>query len=155
MPITPPPLGEDIQAVLNGDMIGWEGDGQPAVEDLDINYNSGSQWLATAMVDAAADYSTGLAINAFSCSSMVYSDHAPFWSNGFSAVCGITDNEGFCGEAGNYPYYHQSSDTIANCGAGAVDFEAAVIRTYLATMAHLAQPIARVPDPPAEVARRG
>ncbi len=110
--------GEDIQAVLNGDMIGWEGDGQPAVEDLDINYNSGSQWLAQAMVDAAADYGTGLAINAFSCSSMVYSDHAPFWSNGFSAVCGITDNEGFCSQTGNYPYYHQSSDTIANCGAG-------------------------------------
>ncbi len=143
--------GENIQAVLNGDMIGWEGDGQPAVEDLDINYNSGSQWLATAMVDAAADYSTGLAINAFSCSSMTYSDHAPFWSNGFSAVCGITDNEGFCSQPGNYPYYHQSSDTIANCGAGAVDFEASVIRTYLATMAHLAEPLARVPDPPSGI----
>jgi len=144
-------VGENIQAVLNGDMIGWEGDGQPAVEDLDINYNSGSQWLATAMIDAAADYSTGLAINAFSCSSMTYSDHAPFWSNGFSAVCGITDNEGFCSQPGNYPYYHQSSDTIANCGAGAVDFEAAVIRTYLATMAHLAQPLARIPDAPIDV----
>jgi len=143
--------GENIQAVLNGDMIGWEGDGQPAVENLDINYNSGSQWLATAMIDAAADYSTGLAINAFPCSTMTYSDHAPFWSNGFSAVCGITDNEGFCGEVGNYPYYHQSSDTIANCGAGAVDFEASVIRTYLATMAHLAEPLARVPDPPAGI----
>ena len=144
-------LGEDIQAVLNGDMIGWEGDGQPTVEDLDVNYNSGSQWLAQAMVDAAADYSTGLTINAFPCSSMVYSDHAPFWNNGFSAICGITDNEGFCGEGGNYPYYHQSSDTIANCGTGAPDFEAAVIRTYLATIAHLAEPIARVPDVPNSV----
>jgi len=144
-------LGEDIQAVLNGDMIGWEGDGQPAVEDLDVNYNSGSQWLAQAMVDAAAEYSTGLAINAFPCSSMVYSDHAPFWNNGFSAICGITDNEGFCSQGGNYPYYHQSSDTIANCGAGAPDFEAAVIRTYLATLAHLAEPIARIPDPPSGV----
>lgn len=143
--------GENIQAVLNGDMIGWEGDGQPAVEDLDVNYNSGSQWLATAMIDASADYNTGLTINPISCSSMVYSDHAPFWNNGFSAVCGITDNEGFCGQGGNYPYYHQSSDTIANCGTGAVDFEAAVMRTYLATMAHLAQPIARIPDPPSGV----
>jgi len=143
--------GENIQAVLNGDMIGWEGDGLPTVEDLDVNYNSGSQWLAEAMIDAAADYTTGLAINAFSCSSMTYSDHAPFWSNGFSAICGITDNEGFCSQPGNYPYYHQSSDTIANCGAGALEFEAAVIRTYLATMANLAEPLARVPDPPSGI----
>jgi hypothetical protein len=143
--------GENIQAVLNGDMIGWEGDGQPAVENLDVNYNSGSQWLAQAMIDASATYGTGLQINAFSCSSMVYSDHAPFWSNGFSAVCGITDNEGFCGQSGNYPFYHQTSDTIANCGPGAADFEAAVIRTYLATMAHLAQPLAKVPEPPSAV----
>jgi hypothetical protein len=141
-------LGEDIQAVLNGDMIGWEGDGQPAVEDLDINYNSGSQWLAQAMTDAAAEYQTGIAVNAIECPSMTYSDHAPFWANGFSAVCGITDNEGFCGEGGNYPYYHQSSDTIANCGPGALDFEAAAIRTYVATLAHLAQPVARIPDAP-------
>jgi len=143
--------GENIQAVLNGDMIGWEGDGQPAIEDLDVNYNSGSQWLATAMIDAAAAYNTGLAINAFPCSTMTYSDHAPFWSNGFSAVCGITDNEGFCSQPGSYPHYHESSDTIANCGSGAADFETAVIRTYLATMAHLAEPLARVPDPPAGI----
>jgi len=140
--------GEDIQAVLNGDMIGWEGDGQPAVEDLDINYNSSSQWLAQTMVDAADEYNVGLPINAFLCSSMVYSDHAPFWDNGFSAICGITDNQGFCGEGGSYPYYHQSSDTIANCGPGAPDFEAAAIRAYIATIAHLAQPIARVVEAP-------
>jgi Peptidase family M28/Immune inhibitor A-like, MAM domain len=140
--------GEDIQAVLNGDMIGWEGDGQPAVEDLDVNYNSGSQWLAQAMVDAAGEYGTGMAVNAFLCSSMVWSDHAPFWDHGFSATCGITDNENFCGYAGNYPFYHQSSDTIANCGPGGPDFEAAAIRTYVATLAHLAQPIARVVETP-------
>jgi len=64
---------------------------------------------------------------------MVYSDHAPFWFNGYSAICGITDNEGFCGQGGNYPFYHQSSDTIANCGTGAPAFEAAAIRTYPST----------------------
>ena len=46
--------GENIQAVLNADMIGWEGDGAPAIEDLDVNYNSGSQWLVQAMAVAAA-----------------------------------------------------------------------------------------------------
>jgi len=143
--------GENIMAVLNGDMIGWEGDGNPTLEDLDINYNAGSQWLAQAMATAATDYATGLTINAINCPSMTYSDHAPFWSNGYSAVCGITDNEGFCGEGGNYPYYHQSSDTIANCGSGGPAFEAAAIRTYVATVVHLAQPIARVPSDPTGV----
>ncbi len=141
-------LGEDIQAVLNGDMIGWEGDGVPAVEDLDVNYNSGSGWLAQALLDAASNYNTNLAIKAVFCPTMGASDHAPFWDNGFSAICGITDNEGYCDQLGHYPYYHQSTDTIANCGPGAADFEAAVIRTYLATLAELAGPIARVPDPP-------
>ncbi len=32
-----------------------------------------------------------------------------------------------------------------------MDFEAAVIRTYVATLAHLAEPLARVPDPPAGI----
>mgnify|MGYP001817744773 FL=1 len=140
-------LGENIQAVLNGDMIGWEGD-NPAVEDLDIIYNSTSAWLSQAMVDAAAGYGTGMTINALDCPGMASSDHWPFWQNGFSALCGITDDEGLCGSGGNYPYYHQSSDTIANCGPGAPDFEAAAIRTYVATLAHLAQPIARIPGVP-------
>jgi hypothetical protein len=143
--------GEDIVAVLNADMIGWEGDGLPAAEDLDINVNSGSAWLGTLMSQAADEYGTGLVVNDFSCASMTYSDHAPFWQRGWSAVCGITDNEGFCGEGGNYPFYHTSNDTIANCGAGGPSFQAAAVRTYLATLAHLAQPVAAVAPPPTGV----
>lgn len=143
--------GENIMAVLNGDMIGWEGNGQPAEEDLDIIHNSNSAWIVQAMTNAAADYSTGLAINALLCPSMSQSDHYPFWSNGYPAICGITDDEGICGSGGNYPYYHQSSDTIDNCGPGGPAFEAAAIRTYVATLAHLAGPIAKVPSNPTGV----
>jgi hypothetical protein len=143
--------GENIQAVLNGDMIGWQGD-TPASEDLDVIYNSTSAWLAQAMIDAAAGYGSGMTINGLDCPGMSSSDHWPFWQNGYSALCGITDDEGLCGSGGNYPYYHQSSDTIANCGPGGPGFEAAAIRTYLATLAHLAQPVARIPDPPVNLA---
>lgn len=143
--------GENILAVLNGDMIGWEGNGQPAEEDLDIIHNSNSAWIVQAMTNAAADYGTGLAINALLCPSMSQSDHYPFWSNGYPAICGITDDEGICGSGGNYPYYHQSNDTISNCGPGGPAFEAAAIRTYVATLAHLAQPIARIPADPTGV----
>jgi hypothetical protein len=139
--------GENILGVLNGDMTGWQGD-EPAVEDLDIIYNPASAWMAQLMIDAAADYGTGMTINGLNCPGMGSSDHWPFWQNGYSAICGITDDQNLCGSGGLYPHYHQSSDTIFNCGPGAPDFETAAIRTYVATLAHLAQPIARVPLAP-------
>jgi hypothetical protein len=143
--------GEDIQAVLNGDMIGWEGNGTPDPEDMDINYNTSSAWLGTLMVDAAEDYPVGIPINAFQCNDMAYSDHWPFWQEGWSAICAITDNHGFCGEGGTYPYYHTSQDTIANCGAGAPEFEAAAIRLFMAAAGHLAEPLCERSDPPGGV----
>ena len=140
--------GEDIRAVLNADMIGWQGNGVPATENLDVNYNTGSAWLAKLMVQVAADYPVGLPVNAFECTSMAYSDHWPFWHEGCSAVCGITDNEGYCGQSGSYPYYHTSNDTIANCGPGGPDFLAASLRLYLATAAQLADAQCVIGTPP-------
>jgi len=138
--------GENILGVLDADMTAWAGDGSPAAENLDLNYNSTSAWLATLFVQTAADYGTGCPINAFLCPGMVYSDHAPFWDHGWSALCGITDNEGYCGQSGNYPYYHESADTVVNCGNPA--FFASSVRAYLAATGHLADPICRRPDPP-------
>lgn len=142
--------GENIQAVLNADMTGWEGDGLPSPENLDLNYNDTSVWLGTLFAQMAVDYQTGCAVDAFSCPGLTASDHAPFWSRGWSAVCGITDNEGYCDHGGHYPYYHTSNDTLANCGD--TDFFIGAAKTYLATLAHLADPICRNPSPPANLA---
>lgn len=134
------PAGEQILAVLNADMTGWQGDGLPASgEDLDVNTNAASAWLGTLMQQAATAYGTGCVVKSFSCPSMVYSDHAPFWSDGWSAICGITDNEGSCGQAGNYPHYHKVTDTRANCGDPA--FYVGSVKAYVATAAHLAVPL--------------
>jgi len=131
--------GENILGVINYDMIGWEGDGLPASgENLDLNYNAPSQWLAQRFVDAAATYGTGLPVNAFLCPSLTVSDHYPFWTRGWSAICGITDNEGYCGQAGNYPPYHTANDTIANNGN--LTFFYRVVKTTIATLAELADP---------------
>ncbi len=130
--------GENILGVLNFDMPGWAGDGIPAVENLDLNYNAASQWLAQRVVDAAATYGTGLPVDAFLCPSLTVSDHYPFWQRGWSAVCGITDNEGYCSHAGNYPFYHTANDTIANSGNPAFYYK--VVRTVAATLAELADP---------------
>ncbi len=132
--------GEQIIAVLDADMTGWQGDGLPATgENLDVNTNTASAWLGTLMKDAATAYGTGCVVDSFSCASMVYSDHAPFWDHGWSAICAITDNEGSCGHNGSYPYYHQSTDTLANCGNTA--FYAGSVKAFVATAAHLGVPL--------------
>lgn len=130
--------GEDIRGVINMDMPGWQGDGIPAGENLDLNYNAASQGLAQLFAQCASDYGTGLAVNAILCPSLTASDHAPFWRGGWRAVCGITDNEGYCGQAGNYPHYHQSTDTLANCGNPA--FFHKVVKTTVATIGELGEP---------------
>ncbi len=132
--------GDDIQGVIAFDMPGWEGD-TPGSENLDLNYNSGipgSQALGLLFAACAADYSTGLVVDAFDCPSLTASDHAPFWDRNFAAVCGITDNEGYCGHGGNYPYYHQVTDTIANCGDPS--FFYAGVKATIATLAELGEP---------------
>ena len=130
--------GEDIRGVINMDMIAWAGNDSPSPENLDLNYNGPSQWLGEKFAGAASTYGTGLVVDAFYCPSLTASDHAPFWERGYPAVCGITDNEGYCGHAGNYPYYHQSTDTIANCGDK--QFFYSVVKTSAATVAELAGP---------------
>ena len=129
---------EDIQGVINMDMPGWTGDNSPVGENLDLNCDSNSQALGLFFAQCAADYSTGLAVDAFLCPSLTASDHYPFWQQGYKAVCGITDNEGYCSHAGHYPYYHTSDDTIANCGDKTFFYNA--VRTSVAALAELAEP---------------
>lgn len=130
--------GEDIQGVLNFDMNGWAGDGNPPGENLDLNYDANSQSLGLLYAQAASTYGTGLAVDAFLCPSLTASDHYPFWQKGWRAVCGITDNEGYCGHGGSYPYYHTASDTLANCGPRA--FFYSTVKATVAALAELAQP---------------
>jgi hypothetical protein len=135
--------GENILGVINMDMPGWEGDGMPDPENLDVSYNGTSQWLGERFADSATTYGTGLVVDAFYCPSLTASDHWPFWQRGWSAIIGITDNEGYCGHGGNYPDYHTSDDTIANCGDPA--FFYSVVRTSVATLAELAGPFKIAP----------
>jgi subtilisin-like proprotein convertase family protein len=136
--------GDNILGVINMDMNGWEGDGIPDPEDLDLNYNTASEWLALLFSDCAETYNTGLVVDAFYCPSLTASDHYPFWQEGWSAVCGITDNEGYCGHGGYYPYYHTSNDTIANCGDPTFFYSA--VRASVATLAQLARPFKIITD---------
>ncbi|MBN2385011.1 M28 family peptidase, partial [bacterium] len=128
---------ENILGVINMDMPGWEGN-SPGSENLDLNYNAASEDLGLLYAQCAVDYSTGLNVDAFLCPGLTASDHYPFWQKGWKAICGITDNEGYCGHTGNYPYYHTSNDTIANCGDPS--FFYATVKTTIATLAELGEP---------------
>ena len=138
--------GEQIQGVLDADMIGWEGDGQPSSENIDVDCNSASLWLGQLLSQCAADYSTGCPVNYFLCPIADYSDHYPFWVNGFSAIMGITDNEGDCNQDGTYDYYHTADDTKAQCGDPT--FFNKAVKAYAATLAHMADPLCKPPAPP-------
>ncbi|GAB4374073.1 MAG: hypothetical protein Kow0062_11690 [Acidobacteriota bacterium] len=130
--------GEDIRGVINMDMIGWEGNGDPVPENLDLNYNGPSQWLGERFAENASLYQTGVVVDAFYCPSLTASDHYSFWEQGYDAICGITDNEGYCGHGGSYPDYHTSDDTIAACGDPSLFY--GTVRTSVATLAELAEP---------------
>lgn len=130
--------GDDIRGVINMDMIAWEGDGLPTPEDLDVNYNGPSEWLGVLFAENASTYDTGLIVDAFYCPSLTASDHYAFWQRGYDAICGITDNEDYCGHGGNYPHYHTSDDTIANCGDLSLFY--GVVRTSVATLGEMAEP---------------
>ncbi len=138
--------GENILGVINMDMPGWQGDGIPSPENLDVNFNEASRDLGERFAAAAATYGTGLAVDAFLCPSLNASDHYPFWTMGWKAICGITENEGYCGHGGNYPYYHTSNDTIANCGNKTLFYGA--VKTSVATLAELGGPFKIALDRP-------
>jgi hypothetical protein len=119
---------EKIIGVLNLDMIAYT-DNVP--EDLDIVVNDVSRWLAE-RTDRIADLYTGLEVRKIVDSSFIYSDHSPFWDQGYSAFCGIEDADV------NNPYYHSPGDTIDTLN---FDFFEDASRTALALLSDLAQPV--------------
>lgn len=120
--------GERIVGVINLDMIGFA-DVSP--EDLDLIVNGSSSWLADRLTRAAATY-TSQPTRKIVDASLVYSDHAAFWDNGYSAVLAIEDYPL------HNPYYHKTTDTVDRLAAA---FFTTSTRTALAAAAELAQPV--------------
>jgi len=120
--------GEKIIAVINLDMIAFA-DQLP--EDLDVIVNQSSEWLANRYIVMAKLY--GLLDIAKSINpSLKYSDHSPFWDQGFSASLSIEDY------SLNNRYYHKTSDTLDVLN---LDFALAAAKVSLAVTADLARPI--------------
>lgn len=117
---------DDIAGVLNFDMIAYA-DVSP--EDLDIIGDLDSEWLVDLMVSAAQTY-TSLGVVKVIDPSVIYSDHSPFWDEGYSAICGIDDFWP------TNPNYHTTQDTINTLS---MDFATEVTKLAVAALAELAE----------------
>lgn len=120
--------GDRILGVINLDMIGYA-DATP--EDLQIIVNDGSAWLADLFASAGPNYGPVTATKMVD-QTIVYSDHSPFWDNGYPALLAIEDYPL------NNPYYHQTTDTLDRLNGG---FYTAAARASIGLLAELAQPI--------------
>jgi hypothetical protein len=120
--------GERILGVINLDMIAYA-DAVP--EDLQIIVNQDSTWLADLFLAAGSHYGVVGGTKTVD-ASFVYSDHAPFWDNGYPALLAIED------EPLTNPYYHRTTDTLDKLN---LDFFTSSARTSVGLLAELAQPI--------------
>jgi hypothetical protein len=120
--------GERIVGVINLDMIGYA-DAVP--EELEYIVNENSAWLAERFLTAGTHYA-GLEGRKTVDASIIYSDHAPFWDEGYPALLAIEDYPL------NNPYYHQTTDTLDKMNA---DFFTSAARASVGLLAELAQPI--------------
>jgi len=123
--------GEDILGVVNADMILY---GPPGMDIFQVNYDTQSQTLAQALDAAAAAYVPELNVEINYDPGAVYSDHAPFWENGYAAVEAI--------ERYYYsdPYYHTVDDRLIHY-VGYFPFGTRCAKAAIAALAELAEPV--------------
>jgi hypothetical protein len=128
---------DNIVGVVNLDMIAWNG---PPPPNLNLYTRATSNpgytndlAIASLFTNCVTTYglSNDLAPRIIA-NSMGYSDHAPFWNQGFPAALVIEQYDGDFN-----PYYHTANDNIARVNWR---YFTAAIRGALATAAHMARP---------------
>ncbi|MBU1651135.1 M28 family peptidase, partial [bacterium] len=132
-----PGMGIDVVGCFNYDMIAYAGT-DPWPPDLVIYADNNPLSLAMAykVEEACLTFVPSLIepdvdINP----SMGSSDHGPFWDAGLPAICGIEEQA--WGPDFN-PWYHSTSDIVANCN---MDYASNCTRAAIAALADYAVPI--------------
>lgn len=120
--------GRRILGVINLDMIAYA---NAAPEDLQVFVNGASGWLGDLFAAAGPLYGPVDAVKIVD-PSVIYSDHSPFWDNGYPALLAIEDLPL------TNPYYHQTTDTLDKLD---LDFFTRSTRAAVGLAAELAQPI--------------
>ncbi|MCK5116133.1 MAG: M28 family peptidase [Candidatus Aegiribacteria sp.] len=123
--------GEDILGVVNLDMVLYA---PPGDDIIWVPYDTQSNDLALALEAICDTYVPALTVEIEYSPGSTYSDHASFWNNGYAAVLGIEK------EISSNPYYHQTTDLLANYIAY-FPFPTNCIKGAIATVAYLAVPV--------------
>jgi len=128
--------GENITAVVNLDMVGWNSDTNLTFR-LHTRTTSnpgypGDLAIANTFEAVVSTYGLGGELTpVVDPDGITASDHSVFWSRGFSAILGIEDDV-----SDFNPYYHTSADTRSQIDA---DYFVAAIKAAVGTVAHLAE----------------
>jgi len=122
--------GDDILGAYNLDMILY---GPPPDDVLWVSYNGQSTGFGLAIEAITDTYVPALQTNVEYNPGLTASDHASFWNNGYAAVLGIEE------DVYSNPYYHQTTDVLANYLAY-FPFGTDCARSAVASIAYLAQP---------------
>ena len=119
---------ENIRAVLNLDMIGWNTSGSPAEMELHVNKDiPGSGDIALLYQDVIETYSLDLEPE-FVFSGVSGSDHASYWAYDFPAILAIEDLEDF------NPNYHKTTDRLEELD---LLYFTSIVKASLAALAHM------------------
>jgi hypothetical protein len=127
--------GENIVAVVNMDMLGWESDGSPTMRVHTRPPSTGAKDLeiANLFVSVVNTYSIGLTPIVTSYG-MDESDHYSFWAKGYPAICVIEDDGDLQSEGDFNPYYHTTSDTLSRLK---MPYFTDIVEATVGSVAHL------------------
>ena len=135
--------GDNIVAVLNLDMIAWNGSASNTLQLHTRTSGAGyTNDLAIASVFTNAVIAYGLTNHlapVIKARGLTASDHYYFWYNGYAAILAIEEY----GTTNFNPYYHSTNDTLARFN---LPYFTASVQAAIATVAHLAGPASRVPS---------
>ena len=119
--------GDNIVAVLNGDMIGYaENPTQASL--IKIYENSASAWITDYTEEVSQAYFDYINLTIVPSGTAYNSDHASFWSFGYNAI--------MYHEYEFNQYYHSSQDIIENMD---VNYSTRVSKLMIATLGELAE----------------
>jgi PKD repeat protein len=119
--------GDNIQAVLNLDMIGYNSDSSPEIE-LHTRYSSpGDQAIASLFAEVVDAYNLDL-VPQLVPDGITASDHYSFWQFGYPGILAIEDMQDF------NPYYHTTADQVE---ALDLQYFTEFVKATVGTLAHM------------------
>jgi hypothetical protein len=126
-------IGEQIAGVLNFDQLGHDDDN---ILDIHVVGNDHSEWLVNAFQTASQIYNIDIDFRKVIDPKFVYSDHAPFWEKGYSAVM-VSEESSM--DSPDWPQFtHSDQDTPDKIN---IHLGERAIQLAVATLAELADPI--------------